>query len=74
MASGLVGQTIERAGHGRNLFEQPLHWEYFYDQEGKALVRLHRILGALRRTRRALNARGFFYYFNYRREAGPIPG
>ena len=72
-------------GVGRNLFERPLHWEYFYDQPGKALVRLHRILGALRRSRRALNARGFFYYFNlqehldqgvvaYRREADPAPG
>ncbi len=28
---------------GRNLFERPLHWEYFYDQPGKALIRLHRI-------------------------------
>ena len=72
-------------GLGRNLFERPLHWEYFYDQPGKALVRLHRILGTLRRSRRALNARGFFYYFNlqehrdqgvvaYRREADPAPG
>jgi 1,4-alpha-glucan branching enzyme len=72
-------------GLGRNLFERPLHWEYFYDQEGKALVRLHRILGTLRRSRRALSARGFFYYFNlqehldqgvvaYRREADPAPG
>jgi 1,4-alpha-glucan branching enzyme len=72
-------------GLGRNLFERPLHWEYFYDQEGKALVRLHRILGGLRRSRRALNARGFFYYLNlqehldqgvvaYRREADPAPG
>jgi 1,4-alpha-glucan branching enzyme len=72
-------------GLGRNLFERPLHWEYFYDQEGKALIRLHRILGTLRRSRRALNARGFFYYFNlqehldqgvvaYRREADPAPG
>jgi 1,4-alpha-glucan branching enzyme len=72
-------------GVGRNLFERPLHWEYFYDQAGKALVRLHRILGALRRTRRALNARGYFYYLNlqehldqgvvaYRREAEPASG
>ena len=77
---GLTG-----GGLGRNLFERPLHWEYFYDQEGKALVRLHRILGALRRSRRALNARGSFYYFNlqehldqgvvaYHREADPAPG
>jgi hypothetical protein len=49
------------------------------------LIGLYRILGSLRRSRRALNARGFFYYFNlhehldqgvvaYRREADPAPG
>jgi len=69
-------------GIGRNLFERPLHWEYFYDAPGKALVRLHRVMGALRRASPALRARGFFYYFAeadhlrqgviaYRREAGP---
>ena len=72
-------------GVGRNLFERPLHWEHFHDQAGKALVRLHRILGARRRTRRALNARGYLYYLNlqehldqgvvaYRREAEPASG
>ncbi len=50
-------------GIGRNLFERPLHWEYFYDVSGKALVRLHRILGSLRRSHRALRSRGFFYYY-----------
>lgn len=50
-------------GIGRNLFERPLHWEYFYDAAGKALVRLHRILGQLRRTHRALRSRGYFYYY-----------
>lgn len=50
-------------GIGRNLFERPLHWEYFYDAAGKALVRLHRRLGTLRRTHRALRARGPFYYY-----------
>ena len=34
-------------GIGRNLFERPLHWEYFYDPYGKTLVRLHRIMGGL---------------------------
>ena len=53
---------VPPGGFGRNLFERPLHWEFFYDEAGKALVRLHRILGALRRTHRALGSRGFFYY------------
>ena len=51
-------------GLGRNLFERPLHWEFFYDAAGKALVRLHRAMGALRRTHRALRSRGFFYYYH----------
>ena len=45
-------------------------------------MRLHRVMGALRRASPALRARGFFYYFAeadhlrqgviaYRREAGP---
>ena len=50
-------------GLGRTLFERPLHWEYFYDGQGKALVRLYRILGALRRSSRALGALGSYYYY-----------
>ena len=50
-------------GIGRNLFERPLHWEYFYDRIGKALVRLHRVMGTMRRNRRALRSRGYFYYY-----------
>lgn len=50
-------------GIGRNLFERPLHWEHFYDAAGKALVRLHRIMGTLRRRQRALRSRGYFYYY-----------
>jgi 1,4-alpha-glucan branching enzyme len=50
-------------GIGRNLFERPLHWEYFYDASGKALVRLHRIMGSLRRSHRALSSRGYFFYY-----------
>jgi 1,4-alpha-glucan branching enzyme len=79
---------IPGGGLGRNLFERPLHWEFFYDVGGKALVRLHRIMGSLRRTHRALRSRGyFFYYFDqfhlqkgvivYRRDAAPdgaLPG
>ncbi|MBC8135661.1 MAG: alpha-amylase [Fibrella sp.] len=52
------------SGLGRNLFERPLHWEYFYDAAGKALVRLHRTLGTLRQSHPALGSRGYFYYFN----------
>jgi 1,4-alpha-glucan branching enzyme len=73
---------VPGGGLGRNLFERPLHWEFFYDVAGKALVRLHRILGQLRRSHRALRSRGyFFYYFDqshldkgviaYRRDAAP---
>ena len=39
-------------GIGRNLFERPLHWEYFYDFSGKALIRLYRIMGAEHRNLR----------------------
>ncbi|SDM33142.1 1,4-alpha-glucan branching enzyme [Catalinimonas alkaloidigena] len=51
-------------GIGRNLFERPLHWEYFYDAPGKALVRLYRKLGQLRRELPALSSRSYFYYYN----------
>jgi 1,4-alpha-glucan branching enzyme len=78
---------VPGSGIGRNLFERPLHWEYFYDMPGKALVRLHRLMGTLRRNSRALRSLGFFYYFfdqnhlrqgviAYRREApaaGALP-
>src|SRR6185437_4916094 len=52
------------SGIGRNLFERPLHWEYFYDPYGKALVRLHRIMGGLRHRLPALKSRGWFFYFD----------
>ena len=54
---------LPSSGLGRNLFERPLHWEYFYDAPGKALVRLHRIMGSLRRALRAFRSRGYFYYY-----------
>jgi 1,4-alpha-glucan branching enzyme len=55
----------------RTLFSRPLHWEYFYDDAGKALVRLYRRLGDLRHGHRALGSRGDIYYFddeNHRRD------
>jgi 1,4-alpha-glucan branching enzyme len=54
---------VPNSGIGRNLFERPLHWEHFYDPAGKSLVRLHRIMGGLRRTLRSLKSRGYFYYY-----------
>lgn len=54
---------VPDSGIGRNLFERPLHWEYFYDGEGRALIRLHRVMGTLRRNHRALRSRGFFFYY-----------
>jgi pullulanase/glycogen debranching enzyme len=62
-----------------------LHWEYFYDERGKALVRLHRIMGKLRREHPALRSRGYFYYYHdsdhlqrgviaFRRETAPLQG
>jgi 1,4-alpha-glucan branching enzyme len=56
--------SVPGSGIGRNLFGRPLHWEYFYDSEGRALLRLHRIMGRLRRDLRCLDARGFFYYYD----------
>jgi 1,4-alpha-glucan branching enzyme len=56
--------SVPSGGIGRNLFGRPLHWEYFYDMPGRALVRLHRIMGRLRRSLRCLNSRGFFFYYD----------
>lgn len=58
-------------GYERILYSRPLHWEYFYDASGKALIRLYRIMAALRAQHRALGSRGFFYYYddaNHRRD------
>lgn len=46
----------------RTPIQRDLHWEYFYDPQGSPLVRLHRILGALRRACPALRSRTSYYY------------
>jgi 1,4-alpha-glucan branching enzyme len=56
--------SVPHWGIGRVLYSRPLHWEYFYDSWGRALIRLYRIMGGLRRTLRCLNSRGGFFYFN----------
>lgn len=56
--------SVPEQGLGRVLYSRPLHWEYFYDASGKSLIRLYRIMAALRSEHRALGSRGFFYYFD----------
>lgn len=77
--------SVPSWGIGRNLYTRPLHWEYFYDSWGRALIRLYRIMGRLRRTLRCLNSRGGFFYFDeeshrrqgviaFQRHTGPTAG
>ncbi|QEG41390.1 alpha-amylase family glycosyl hydrolase [Roseimaritima ulvae] len=54
---------VPHHGFGRILFRRDVHWEHFYDREGRALLRLHRRLGELRRSSPALRSRGYFYYY-----------
>lgn len=56
--------SVPPGGLGRVLYSRPLHWEYFYDTRGKALIRLYRTLGTLRARHRALRSRGYFFYYN----------
>jgi 1,4-alpha-glucan branching enzyme len=56
--------SVPGSGLGRIMFSRPLHWEYFYDPMGKALVRLYRVLGTLRSRFRALGSRGYLFYYN----------
>jgi 1,4-alpha-glucan branching enzyme len=54
--------VLARDGNLRVHFRRDVHWEYFYDEEGAPLVRLHRRLGVLRREVPALRGREFFYF------------
>ncbi|MFL6216311.1 MAG: alpha-amylase family glycosyl hydrolase [Blastocatellia bacterium] len=54
--------VLPEKGSARISFRRSLHWEYFYDEAGKALVRLYRRLGQLRQQHRALRGRESFYY------------
>jgi maltooligosyltrehalose trehalohydrolase len=51
------------AGDARIGLRRDMHWEYFYDDPGSALIRLYRRLGTLRRSSRALRSRDSFFYF-----------
>ena len=54
--------TLPPAGNARISFRRDVHWEFFYDAPGQALIRLYRILAQLRRTCRALRSWESFYY------------
>jgi 1,4-alpha-glucan branching enzyme len=54
--------VLPESGNGRIVFQRDVNWEYFYDDFGGPLIRLYRILGALRRAYPALRSRESFYY------------
>lgn len=58
------GENYVLAGDGnlRVHFRRDMHWEYFYDQSGAPLIRLHRKMAALRAGHSALRSRDSFYY------------
>jgi len=49
-------------GGSRVLAARPLHWNYFYEQSGRALVQLYRRLGQLRKNLQALRSRNSHYH------------
>ncbi|WP_164929324.1 alpha-amylase family glycosyl hydrolase [Gloeobacter violaceus] len=54
--------TLPGGGNLRISFRRDIHWEFFYDEQGRALVRLYRILAKLRRQCPALRSRESFYF------------
>ena len=55
--------TLPPGGDARIGLRRDMHWEYFYDDPGSALIRLYRRLGTLRRTSRALRSRDSYFYY-----------
>lgn len=51
-------------GGSRVLAARPLHWNYFYEPAGRALVRLYRRLGQLRKRLAALRSRNSYFHFD----------
>lgn len=49
-------------GSARVLAARPLHWNYFYEPEGRTLTNLYRRLGQLRQRYSALRSRNSYYY------------
>jgi maltooligosyltrehalose trehalohydrolase len=50
-------------GAARINLRRDMHWEYFYDDYGSPVIRLCRILGALRAANPALRGRQSYYYY-----------
>jgi maltooligosyltrehalose trehalohydrolase len=59
--------TLPPGGRRRISFRRDIHWEYFYDFPGNALIRLYRILGSLRREHPALRSRKSYYFYQQSR-------
>ena len=51
------------SGAARINLRRDVHWEYFYDEYGRPVVRLCRTLGALRAANPALRGRQSYYHF-----------
>jgi 1,4-alpha-glucan branching enzyme len=64
--------TLPAAGNARIGFRRGVHWEYFYDRPGRALVRLYRVMARLRRQCRALRSRDSFYYNEHSRPGDQV--
>jgi len=54
--------VLPGSGTTRIQIRRDVHWEYFYDDIGQALIRIYRRLGRLRRACRALRSRESFYF------------
>ena len=55
--------NMPSSGPARIQLRRDVHWEQFYDEYGVPLLRLYRILGRLRRTRRSLRSRESYFYY-----------
>lgn len=72
------------SGAARIGLRRDMHWQFFYDDPGAALIRLYRVLGNLRRSTPALRSRESYYYYQqslignaivaYHRHAPASPG
>lgn len=52
-------------GGSRVLAARPLHWNFFYEPSGRALVQLYRKLGQLRHQVAALRSRSSYYHYEH---------
>ncbi len=62
--------VLPGSGTTRIQIRRDVHWEYFYDDIGAALVRVYRRLGLLRRECRSLRSRNSYYFYENSNLAG----